>query len=134
MKSLIDYIREHRTDMEVVDNVNESLLLINFDGMDDTDDLLKTLSETDGVSVDDKSVEIADDLGVDKLEDIYNILKTYSDTQRSSSHRSSDENYAQKTLSIEKKVNDLRDSIDKIKNPDTEDKECKDCDKKNEEE
>ena len=62
------------------------------------------------------TVEITSD-NVDKLGTVQDILQQFCETIRKSQKRSSDEQYAQKTVSVEKKVGELNDAIDEIKNP-----------------
>lgn len=148
MKSLIDYIKEHREDdVEVeMQEINEGAKSIkfNFDGMDDADDILKEFAEIQSASVNEKEVEVMCDANVDELKKVYDILKKYSDKQRTSAHRSSDEQYAQKTVKFEDKVKELNEMIKTLEAPEEpkndekkeDNKECKDgkCDDKKEEE
>lgn len=113
MKSLSEYIKENLK----IEEINESSIKFNFDGMDNTDDLLKQLDGIQSASVNEKEVEVLCDSNVDELKKIYDILKKYSDKERSGSHRTNDEQYAQKTIKIEDKVNELKEMIDKIEKP-----------------
>ena len=148
MKSLIDYIKEHREDdVEVeMQEINEGTKSIkfNFDGMDDADDILKKFDEIQSASVNEKEVEVMCDANVDELKKVYDILKKYSDKQHTGSHRSSDEQYAQKLVKFEGKVKELDEMIKTLEAPEEpkndekkkDDKECKDGkfdDKKEEE-
>lgn len=131
MKSLIDYIKESL----LAEQINESSITFNFDGMDDADEVIKKFDSFDIASVDDKKVEVVADSNLEELKKIYDILKEYSNKERNSQHRSSDEQYAQKTIKFADKVDELAEMIDKIENPDTpEDDEKKSDDKKKEEE
>lgn len=114
MKSLYDFIKESY-DNEA-EYINESCMTINFNGMDNTEDVLKKLEDVDCVTVNDKEVEISCD-NVDSVKKAYEILKSYSDKERNSQHRSSDEQYAQKTIKIENKVNELAEMIEKLEKP-----------------
>ena len=65
---------------------------------------------------------------VDNIETIQDILQQYCQTIRNSQKVSSDEQYAQKTVSFEKKINEMNDAIDEISSTDDDD----DDDDKNE--
>jgi hypothetical protein len=103
MKSLIDYIKES-LEME---QINESSIKFNFNGLDDADDVLKQLNTIQSASVNEKEVEVMCDANVDELKKVYDILKKYSDKERNSQHRTSDEQYAQKTVKFSEKVDEL---------------------------
>ena len=109
MKSLIEYIKESR---------DQASIKFNFDGMDNADDILKKFESIQSASVNDKEVEVMNNANVDELKEVYDILKKYSDGERNGSHRTNDEQYAQKTIKFEKKVNELKEMIDNIETPD----------------
>ena len=109
MKSLIEYIKESR---------EEGSIKFNFDGMDNADEILKKFESIQSALVNDKEVEVMNNANVDELKEVYDILKKYSDGERNGSHRTNDEQYAQKTIQFEKKVNELKEMIDKIEAPD----------------
>lgn len=111
MKSLTQYIKEACEDGTC------SSVKINLDGLDTCDDILKALKNIEVASINEKEVEIIQSADVNDLKKVYDILKKYSDKERSSQHRSSDEAYAQKTKKFEEKVNTLNEMIDKIDNP-----------------
>ena len=114
MKSLSEYIKENLN----IENNNAGSVKFNFDGMDNADDILKQLSSFQSVSINDKEVEIVCDANVDELNEVYDILKKYSDDERSGSHRTNDEQYAQKTIKFAEKVDKLKKMIEKIETPD----------------
>ena len=109
MKSLREYIKESR---------DQASIKFNFDGMDNADEILKKFESIQTASVNDKEVEVMINANVDELKKVYDILKEYSDGERSGSHRTNDEQYAQKTIKFEKKVNELKEMIDNIEAPD----------------
>lgn len=109
MKSLIEYIKESR---------DQASIKFNFDGMDNADEILKKFESIQSASVNDKEVEVMNNANVDELKEVYDILKKYSDGERNGSHRTNDEQYAQKTIKFEKKVNELKEMIDDIEAPD----------------
>ena len=57
---------------------------------------------------------------VDKLDTVQDILQQFCSTIRNSSKRTNNEEYAQKTVNFEKKVKEMNDAIDEIKNPQNE--------------
>ena len=109
MKSLREYIKESR---------DQASIKFDFDGMDNADEILKKFDSIQTASVNDKEVEVMINANVDELKKVYDILKEYSDGERSGSHRTNDEQYAQKTIKFEKKVNELKEMIDKVETPD----------------
>lgn len=123
MKSLSEYIKENLK----IENINEGSIKFNFDGMDNADDILKQFGSIQTASVNDKEVEVMCDANVDELKKVYDILKKYSDGQRSSAHRTNDEQYAQKTVKFAQKVDELKEMIEKVEAP--EDKSSDVCPK-----
>ena len=103
MKSLIEYIKESR---------DQASIKFNFDGMDNADEILKKFESIQTASVNDKEVEVMNNANVDELKEVYDILKKYSDGERNGSHRTNDEQYAQRTIKFDKKVNELKEMID----------------------
>ena len=129
MKSLLDYIKEAREVETIEEGKDCSSIKINFDGMDGADDFIKSIESFQSVSVAEKEVEILCDANVEELKKIYDLLKKYSDKERTSSHRASDEQYAQKTVKFENKVKELNEMIEKIEKPE---EQSADPDKKKE--
>ena len=109
MKSLIEYIKESR---------DQASIKFNFDGMDNADEILKKFESIQSASVNDKEVKVMNNANVDELKKVYDILKEYSDGERNGSHRTNDEQYAQKTIKFEKKVNELKEMINHVETPD----------------
>ena len=126
MKSLSEYIKENLD----IENINEGSVKFNFDGMDNADDILKQLSSMQSASVNDKEVEVICDANVDELNEIYDILKQYSDDERKGIHRTNDEQYAQKTIKFAEKVDELKEMIEKIETPDDKESDDKKLDDK----
>ena len=126
MKSLSEYIKENLD----IENINKGSVKFDFDGMDNADDILKQLSSFQSVSVNDKKVEVVCDANVDELNEIYDILKKYSDDERNGMHRTNDEQYAQKTIKFAEKVDELKKMIGKIETPDDKNSDDKKSDDK----
>lgn len=135
MKSLKQYIVEQSNSKET----EELIFTFNLKGMDDIDDVKKKLEEIDNCSIEDDKVTLTACKDCENTKKAYDILKKYSDSQRSSQHRSSDEQYAQKTLSLKNDIDKLDEFINRQPDPEPEEKEdeksseeCKDgkCDDK----
>lgn len=111
MKRLQDFINES------IINESEDSKSITFDftDLENAEDTLKSLEEKEGCSVEDNklTVTITKD-NVDKFESVQDILQQFCSTIRNSSKRSSDEQYAQKTVKFEKKVNEFNNALDEI--------------------
>ena len=128
MKSLSEYIKENLK----IENINEGSIKFNFDGMDNADDILKQFGSIQTASVNDKEVEVMCDANVDELKKVYDILKKYSDKERSGSHRTNDEQYAQKTIKFAEKVDELKEMIEKVEAPEDKNSDvCPKCGKEN---
>ena len=120
MKSLTEYIRESK------ENATSKTFIFNFDGLEHEDEMLKSLTEYPCLDIDEKKVSIK--ISKDNLSDIntaLELLQEYSHTLRSSSKRSSSENYAQKTVKFADTLADIYDYIDElsVQDDDTDNKE-----------
>lgn len=127
MKHLQDYINE-AVDINEATATSKSITF-DFTDLENAEETLKSLEGKDGVSIEDNklTLEITPD-NVDKIGTVQDILQQFCQTVRNSQKRSSDEQYAQKTVAFEKKIGEMNDAIDAIKNP--EEKEEKKDDKK----
>jgi len=119
MKHLQDYIIEQA---QVNEGANSKSITFDFTGLENGKETIDSLKDKEGVTVDgDKlTVEITSD-NVNKLGTVQDILQQFCQTVRNSQKRSSDEQYAQKTVEFEKKIGELNDALDEITNPDDED-------------
>lgn len=124
MKHLQDYIVEQA---EVKEEVNEAAttgktITFNFKDLENAKETLDSLKDKEGVTIEDEklTLEITAD-NVDKIDTVQDILQQFCQSIRNSQKRSSDEQYAQKTASFEKKVGEMNDAIDEIKNPEEDD-------------
>ena len=124
MKHLQDYIVEQ---VEVKEEINEAAvtgksITFNFKDLENAKETLDSLKDKEGVTIEDEklTLEINAD-NVDKIGTVQDILQQFCQTIRSSQKRSSDESYAQKTASFEKKVGEMNDAIDEISNPEEDD-------------
>ena len=118
MKHLSDYIVEQS---QVNESSTSKTITFNFKDLENGEETLKSLEGKEGVTIEDNklTLEITTD-NVDKLDTVQDILQQFCHTIRNSSKRSSDEQYAQKTVEFEKKVGELNDAIDEIQNPEEE--------------
>ena len=116
MKHLQDYIIEQA---QVNEGASSKSITFDFTGLENGKETIDSLKDKEGVTVDgDKlTVEITSD-NVNKLDTVQDILQQFCQTVRNSQKRSSDEQYAQKTVEFEKKIGELNDALDEIKNPD----------------
>lgn len=119
MKHLQDYIIEQA---QVNEGASSKSITFDFTGLENGKETIDSLKDKEGVTVDgDKlTVEITSD-NVNKLDTVQDILQQFCQTVRNSQKRSSDEQYAQKTVEFEKKIGELNDALDEIANPDDED-------------
>lgn len=121
MKHLQDYIIE-AAEVKVNEGAESKSVVFDFTDLENAEDTLKSLEGKDGVTIEDNklTLEITKD-NVDKLETVQDILQQFCQSIRKSQKRSSDEQYAQKTIAFEKKVGEMNDAIDAIQNPDDND-------------
>ena len=119
MKHLQDYIIEQA---QVNEGASSKSITFDFTDLENGKETIESLKDKEGVTVDgDKlTVEITSD-NVDKLGTVQDVLQQFCQTVRNSQKRSSDEQYAQKTVEFEKKIGELNDALDEIANPDDKD-------------
>jgi len=116
MKHLQDYIIEQ---VQVNEGATSKSVTFDFTDLENGKETIESLKDKEGVEVDgDKLTVTVNSDTVDKLDTVQDILQQFCQTIRNSQKRSSDEQYAQKTVDFEKKVGELNDAIDEIKNPD----------------
>ena len=128
MKHLQDYIVE-QAEVKVDEGATSKSITFDFTDLENAEETLESLKDKEGVSISDKklTLEITAD-NVDKIGTVQDILQQFCQSIRNSQKRSSDEQYAQKTVEFEKKIGEMNDAIDEIKNPE-EDDDKKDTDK-----
>lgn len=116
MKHLQDYIIEQA---QVNEGASSKSITFDFKDLENGKETIESLKDKEGVAVEeDKLTVTVNSDTVDKLDTVQDILQQFCQTIRNSQKRSSDEQYAQKTVDFEKKVGELNDAIDEIKNPD----------------
>ncbi len=116
MKHLQDYIIEQA---QVNEGASSKSITFDFKDLENGKETIESLKDKEGVAVDgDKLTVTVNSDTVDKLDTVQDTLQQFCETIRNSQKRSSDEQYAQKTVEFEKKIGELNDAIDEIKNPD----------------
>ena len=118
MKHLLDYINEA---VKINEGIESKTITFDFTDLENGEETVKSLDGQTGISVDGLKVtlSITQD-NVDSIGTAQDILQQYCSTIRRSQKVSSNEQYAQKTVSFEKKVGEMNDAIDEITNPDDE--------------
>ena len=118
MKHLLDYINEA---VKINEGIESKTITFDFTDLENGEETVKSLDGQTGISVDGLKVtlSITKD-NVDSIGTAQDILQQYCSTIRRSQKVSSNEQYAQKTVSFEKKVGEMNDAIDEIANPDDE--------------
>lgn len=121
MKHLLDYINEA---VKISEGVESKTITFDFTDLENGEETVKSLDGQTGISVDGLKVtlSITKD-NVDSIGTAQDILQQYCSTIRRSQKVSSNEQYAQKTVSFEKKVGEMNDAIDEITNPDDEEED-----------
>lgn len=116
MKHLQDYIYEA---VKINEGIESKTITFDFTDLENGEETVKSLDGQTGISVDGLKVtlSITKD-NVDSIGTAQDILQQYCSTIRRSQKVSSNEQYAQKTVSFEKKVGEMNDAIDEITNPD----------------
>lgn len=121
MKHLQDYINEA---VKINESMESKTITFDFTDLENGEETIKSLDGQTGISVDGLKVtlSITKD-NVDSIGTAQDILQQYCSTIRRSQKVSSNEQYAQKTVSFEKKVGEMNDAIDEIANPDDEEED-----------
>ena len=121
MKHLQDYINEA---VKINEGIETKTITFDFTDLENGEETVKSLDGQTGISVDGLKVtlSITKD-NVDSIGTAQDILQQYCSTIRKSQKVSSNELYAQKTVSFEKKVGEMNDAIDEITNPDDEEED-----------
>ena len=126
MKSLIDFIKESKEEKP-----SSKTLTFNFNGIDNVEEIIKLLSEDDTLDIEDNKVTVtinADNVGESEtdLEKLENIIKG----EREGTHSSNNEQYSQLVSALERTLQEAKDFITSLTQPEEEDDDKKD-DKKN---
>lgn len=119
MKHLQDYINEA---VKINESMESKTITFDFTDLENAEETIKSLDGHEGISIDGQKVTLSiTKNNVDNIETIQDILQQYCQTIRKSQKVSSDEQYAQKTVSFEKKINEMNDAIDEISSTDDDD-------------
>ena len=121
MKHLQDYINEA---VKINEGIESKTITFDFTDLENGEETVKSLDGQTGISVDGLKVtlSITKD-NVDSIGTAQDILQQYCSTIRRSQKVSSNEQYALKTVSFEKKVGEMNDGIDESTNPDDEEED-----------
>ena len=123
MKHLQDYINEA---VKINEGIESKTITFDFTDLEIAEETIKSLDGHEGISIDGQKVTLSiTKNNVDNIETIQDILQQYCQTIRNSQKVSSDEQYAQKTVSFEKKINEMNDAIDEISSTDDDDDDDK---------
>lgn len=123
MKHLQDYINEA---VKINEAMESKTITFDFTDLENAEETIKSLDGHEGISIDGQKVTLSiTKNNVDNIETIQDILQQYCQTIRNSQKVSSDEQYAQKTVSFEKKTNEMNDAIDEISSTDDDDDDQK---------
>ena len=123
MKHLQDYINEA---VKINESMESKTITFDFTDLENAEETIKSLDGHEGISIDGQKVTLSiTKNNVDNIETIQDILQQYCQTIRNSQKVSSDEQYAQKTVSFEKKTNEMNDAIDEISSTDDDDDDKK---------
>jgi len=119
MKHLQDYIVESSKINE--GETTSKTITFDFTDLENAEETLNSLKDKEGVTVEENKLTLTiNSDNVDKLDTVQDILQQFCSTIRNSSKRTNNEEYAQKTVEFEKKVKEMNDAIDEIKNPQNE--------------
>ena len=123
MKHLQDYINEA---VKINESMESKTITFDFTDLENSEETIKSLDGHEGISIDGQKVTLSiTKNNVDNIETIQDILQQYCQTIRNSQKVSSDEQYAQKTVSFEKKIGEMNDAIDEISSDDDDDDDDK---------
>ena len=123
MKHLQDYINEA---VKINESMESKTITFDFTDLENAEETIKSLDGHEGISIDGQKVTLSiTKNNVDNIETIQDILQQYCQTIRNSQKVSSDEQYAQKTVSFEKKIGEMNDAIDEISSADDDDDDDK---------
>ena len=123
MKHLQDYINEA---VKINESMESKTITFDFTDLENAEETIKSLDGQEGISIDGQKVTLSiTKNNVDNIETIQDILQQYCQTIRNSQKVSSDEQYAQKTVSFEKKIGEMNDAIDEISSADDDDDDQK---------
>ena len=125
MKSLVEFIKESKDENKI-----SKTLTFNFNGIDNVEDIIKTLSEDETLNIEDNKVTLT--INADNIDDIQTPLQELENVikaERKGTHSSNNEQYSQLVSSLERTLKEAKDFIVKLTTPE-EDKKDDDDDKK----
>jgi len=120
MKRLQDYIIESSSESKT--------FTFNFDGITGGEDIVKSLSDDENVTVDGNKVTVTIKKDVN-IETVQDILQQGIQAARKEQKSISDETYGQKTAKLEKTLGEMNNYLDEVNNPEDEENDKDDKDK-----
>ena len=120
MKTLQSFISEQLKVNE--EKSSSKTVVFNFDGLENSEETLKSLENKEGCSIDGNklTISISND-NFDKLGSVQDILQQYYEGESHSQKHTSSESYANLVTSFGKQLNSFNDILNEFENEDKED-------------
>ena len=113
MKSLVEFIKESKDENRI-----SKTLTFNFNGIDNVEDIIKTLSEDETLNIEDNKVTLT--INADNIDDIQTSLDKLEKvikSERDGTHSSNNEQYSQLVSALERTLKDAKDFITELTTP-----------------
>ena len=113
MKSLVEFIKESKDENKI-----SKTLTFNFNGIDNVEDIIKTLSEDETLNIEDNKVTLT--INADNIDDIQTSLDKLEKvikSERDGTHSSNNEQYSQLVSSLERTLKEAKDFIVELTTP-----------------
>ena len=113
MKSLVEFIKESKDENKI-----SKTLTFNFNGIDNVEDIIKTLSEDETLNIEDNKVTLT--INADNIDDIQTSLDKLEKvikSERDGTHSSNNELYSQLVSALERTLKEAKDFITELTTP-----------------
>ena len=113
MKSLVEFIKESKDENKI-----SKTLTFNFNGIDNVEDIIKTLSEDETLNIGDNKVTLT--INADNIDDIQTSLDKLEKvikSERDGTHSSNNEQYSQLVSALERTLKEAKDFITELTTP-----------------
>ena len=113
MKSLVEFIKESKDENKI-----SKTLTFNFNGIDNVEDIIKTLSEDETLNIEDNKVTLT--INADNIDDIQTSLDKLEKvikSERDGTHSSNNEQYSQLVSVLERTLKEAKDFITELTTP-----------------
>lgn len=113
MKSLVEFIKESKDENKI-----SKTLTFNFNGIDNVEDIIKTLSEDETLNIEDNKVTLT--INADNIDDIQTSLDKLEKvikSERDGTHSSNNEQYSQLVSALERTLKEAKDFITELTTP-----------------